>query len=102
MLFGYMDRICRIDLSSGQIQYEKSPESMYRKYVGGYGVGARLLLSEMRANVDPLGPENILGFVIGPLTGTQAQIGSSSQLCANRLLQQPGVMQMQVDGSALK
>ena len=76
MLFGYMDRICRIDLSSGQIQYEKSRETMYRKYIGGYGVGARLLLSEMRANVDPLGPENILGFVIGPLTGTQAQIGS--------------------------
>jgi len=30
----------------------------------------------MGAKVDPLGPENILGFVIGPLTGTQAQIGS--------------------------
>lgn len=76
MSFGYMDQICRVDLSTGQIRYERAPEEIYRKYIGGYGVGARLLLSGMSANVDPLGPDNILGFVIGPLTGTQAQIGS--------------------------
>jgi len=76
MSFGYMDQICRVDLSTGQIRYERAPEEIYRKYIGGYGIGARLLLSGMSANVDPLGPDNILGFVIGPLTGTQAQIGS--------------------------
>ena len=33
-------------------------------------MGARVLLERMKENVDPLGPENILGFCTGPLTGT--------------------------------
>jgi len=38
--------------------------------MGGYGIGARILYERMKPHVDPLGPDNMLGFVTGPLTGT--------------------------------
>jgi aldehyde:ferredoxin oxidoreductase len=47
-------------------------ESIYREFVGGNGLGIRILYERMKPLVDPLGPENILGFVVGSLTGTPA------------------------------
>ena len=76
MAGGYMGKILNVDLSSGSLAEEPLDETLYRQYVGGYGVGARLLYDRIPANVDPLGPENVLGFMTGPLTGTPALIGS--------------------------
>lgn len=73
---GYMGRILWVDLSSGRIEEEcPSPEEL-RAYIGGYGIGARLIYTRQRPGRDPLGPENILGLGTGPLTGTPAIIGS--------------------------
>ena len=72
---GYMGKVLWIDLSTGKQVAEVLEEKTCREYVGGYGLGARFLYSGMGANVDPLGPENILGFVTGPLTGTPALSG---------------------------
>lgn len=63
-------RILNVDLSSGAIETESLPEEMYRKYIGGYGLGARLLFDRIPRGADPLGPDNILGFMPGLLTGT--------------------------------
>lgn len=76
MVGGYMGKILFVDLSTGGIDVETPDETMYRDFLGGYGVGAKILYDRMRPGVDPLGPENILGFVTGPLTGTPAIIGS--------------------------
>ncbi len=76
MARGYMGKILLVDLSSGKIEEEALDEEMCRQYIGGYGVGARLLYERMAAEVDPMGPDNILGFTTGPLTGTPALIGS--------------------------
>jgi aldehyde:ferredoxin oxidoreductase len=73
---GYMDRMLFVNLSTGQMTEVRPPEDLYRKYIGGYGVGARILFDRMKPGIDPLGEQNILGFVCGPLTGTEAQIGS--------------------------
>src|SRR4030066_1079336 len=43
---------------------------MYRRYLGGYGLGARLLFDRIPVHADPLGPQNILGLMPGVLTGT--------------------------------
>ncbi len=69
---GTMGKLLFVDLTSGQIHAEEPDESVYRDYVGGYGIGAKILFERMRPEVDPLGPENILGILTGPLTGTQA------------------------------
>jgi len=76
MLAGYMGKILNVDLSSGRLSDEALPESLLRDYLGGYGLGAKLLYDRIPAGADPLGPHNILGFFTGPLTGTSALIGS--------------------------
>ena len=73
---GYMGKILNVDLSSARTSDEALPESLLRDYLGGYGLGARLLYDRVPAGADPLGPANILGFLTGPLTGTNALIGS--------------------------
>jgi len=70
MARGYMDKILWVDLSSGDLREETPDESLLRDFIGGYGLGARMLYSHQKGGIDPLGPENILGFMTGPLTGT--------------------------------
>ncbi len=67
---GYMGKVLWVDLSSGKIEEETIPDSVYEKYLSGLGLGAYLLYSRMPVNADPLGPENVLGFLSGLLTGT--------------------------------
>ena len=76
MARGYMGKILNVDLSKGTIQEEALDEQLCRDYIGGYGIGAKLLYDRMPAGADPLGPDNILGLLTGPLTGTPAIIGS--------------------------
>ena len=76
MARGYMGELLNIDLTSGSIEVEGLDEQLCQDYIGGYGLGAKLLYDRMPAGVDPLGPEAILGFITGPLTGTPALIGS--------------------------
>jgi aldehyde:ferredoxin oxidoreductase len=76
MIGGYMGRILFVDLSEGTIVEEKPDESLYRDFIGGYGIAARILYSRQKAGVDPLGPENTLGLVTGPLTASPAVTGS--------------------------
>ena len=70
MARGYMGKILNVDLSRLEIRDETLDEKILYDFIGGYGVGARLLYSRQRGGVDPLGPENMLGFLTGPLTGT--------------------------------
>lgn len=76
MANGYMGKMLWVDLSKGKLQEETLDGKMCRDFIGGYGLGARVLFSRMKAGVDPLGPDNILGIVTGPLTGTPALGGS--------------------------
>ncbi len=76
MAGGYVGKVLRVDLSEGSLSDETLDETMCRDYLGGYGLGARLLYDEIPVGVDPLGPDNVLGLMTGPLTGTPAVIGS--------------------------
>ena len=76
MFGGYVGRILFVDLSTGMINEEVLEEKMCRDFIGGYGIGARILYSRQKAGVAPLGPENILGFITGPLTGTPIPSGA--------------------------
>jgi len=76
MAGGYMGRILFVDLSTGKIQEETPDEDLYRDFIGGYGLGSRILYSRQKAGVDPLGPDNTLGLITGPLTGTPAISGT--------------------------
>ena len=67
---GYTGKILFVDLTTGAIKEESPSESVYRDFIGGAGLGVRILYERMKPRADPLGPENILSFVTGPLTGT--------------------------------
>lgn len=71
MLNGALNgKMLNVRLNAGVIEPEQIPEDMYRKYLGGYGIGARLMFDRIPAGADPLGPENVLGLFPGLLTGT--------------------------------
>jgi aldehyde:ferredoxin oxidoreductase len=67
---GYHGKILFIDLTSGSYHEESLPDKIYRDYIGGVGLGARILYERMKPGMDALGPDNILGFLPGLLTGT--------------------------------
>ncbi len=61
-----------MDLSSGKTGTEPLGEDLAKGYIGGIGLGMRLLHDNSKPGVDPLSPENPLVLVTGPLTGTMA------------------------------
>jgi aldehyde:ferredoxin oxidoreductase len=69
MPHGYTGKILRIDLTTRKTEIETHDDAFYRTYLGGRGMVAHYLLSELPRHVDPLGPDNILVFAAGPLTG---------------------------------
>ena len=67
---GYMGKILFVDLGKGTFKEETIPDEVYEKYLSGQGLGAYILYNRIPRDADPLGPDNILGFVSGLLTGT--------------------------------
>ena len=76
-LGGYIGKILKVNLTSGKINEASLDEAFFRKWFGGYGLGVRLLYSEIPAKTDPLGPDNIVGFTTGILTGTLTPFSGS-------------------------
>jgi aldehyde:ferredoxin oxidoreductase len=76
-----MQTILWVDLSTGSTQLEALPEEWTRGYLGCRGVNARLLFDEVRAGVDPLGPDNVLLFGTGPMDGLPVGMGRVSVAC---------------------
>lgn len=71
---GYTGKILWVDLSGGEIHAEQIPDAVYENLLSGVGLGAYVLYNRIPAGADPLGPQNILGFVSGLLTGTPSVV----------------------------
>ena len=72
MLGGYIGKILRVDLTERRISTEKLDAEIAKKFIGGKGLGAKILYDSLKLGTDPLSPENILIFASGPLTATLA------------------------------
>jgi aldehyde:ferredoxin oxidoreductase len=79
---GYWGKILSVDLSSGKIEVESLPEEIYRHYLGGYGLGVRLLYERIPPGANPLGPDNVLAFLPGLLTGSNAPFSGRFMVAA--------------------
>ena len=66
----YMGKILNVDLTAGTCTEETIPDSIYENVLSGMGLAAYLLNQRIPAGADPLGPDNVLGFFSGLLTGT--------------------------------
>ncbi|MBP1697875.1 MAG: Aldehyde ferredoxin oxidoreductase, partial [Deltaproteobacteria bacterium] len=67
---GICGKLLEIDLTSGKTKTLPVKKEHYEKYLGGRGLGIRLLYDMLPPKTDPLSPENLLFFLTGPLTGT--------------------------------
>jgi aldehyde:ferredoxin oxidoreductase len=72
-LGGYANRIAWVDLTGRKVDYKPIDEEIARKYIGGRGMGVKFVYDN-GPEVDPLSPENILCFMNGPLTGSEANM----------------------------
>ena len=78
MIAGYAGRIGWVDLTKDNVEVRELDLAVASKYLGGKALGAFLLYTHLKAHTDPLGPENILIFMTGPLTGTTFPAASRS------------------------
>jgi len=69
LAFGYNRKRLVVDLTNMKTRSEEPDEVWYRKYLGGWGSIAYHLLNMVDADVDPLGPENVLVMSTGVITG---------------------------------
>src|ERR1700719_4363127 len=70
MPFGYHGCYLRIDVSAGTSEYVPLSDRVLRQYLGGSGLGVKLLLDEGAAVMDPLAPEAPIIFAFSPLVGS--------------------------------
>jgi len=68
-MFGYMGKILRVNLTDGKVSKERLDEDVARKFIGGRGLGAKILFDELKPGIDPLEPENKLVIATGVVTG---------------------------------
>jgi aldehyde:ferredoxin oxidoreductase len=78
---GYNGVLLKVDLSSGTVEKAVIDPDHLAKFVGGRGLGVKLLWDQLRSKpgADPLGPDNPLLFMPGPFCGFPAP--SSSRTC---------------------
>jgi len=70
--YGWNGKILWVDLTKKTSKTEDIPSQVYENFIGGKGLGAYLLYRSLEPKTDPLGPDNILFFVTGPLQGLSA------------------------------
>ena len=85
---GFTGVFLNVYLDQGKIERERASRKLLSEYLGGYGLGARILYSRLPPGIDPLGPENILSFTTGPLVATPAISGLRFTVCAKSPLTQ--------------
>lgn len=71
----YNGKLLRVNLTDGSIKTEELPQDLADKFIGGRGLGTKILYDEGGATVEPLSPENKLIFLTGPLTGAAVPTG---------------------------
>ena len=82
MNYGFMGQLLRVDLTNQKIRVEDTNQDWAKKFIGGSGLATKYFYEEVPGGVDPLGPENNLIFMTGPLTGTASASSSRYSVVA--------------------
>ncbi|MGC9435789.1 MAG: aldehyde ferredoxin oxidoreductase family protein [Methanomicrobiales archaeon] len=78
----YTGKIADIDLTHGTVKIMDTPPDLKKTYLGGRGFGVKIVADRVDPKADPLGPENVLVFAAGPVTGTGIPLGSRYMIAA--------------------
>ncbi|MDQ5986232.1 MAG: putative oxidoreductase YdhV [Syntrophus sp. SKADARSKE-3] len=68
---GWAGKVLRVDLSNSRVWCEETV-GKYKDYLGGTGIGYKVMWDEVPAGTGPYDPENRIIFATGPLAGTSA------------------------------
>jgi aldehyde:ferredoxin oxidoreductase len=79
---GYAGKILYANLKSGRLEIKPFPDEWKRQYLGGRGIGIRILSDLVDPGTDPLSEKNVLIYATGPLTGTGMPLGSRYDVSA--------------------
>lgn len=90
-MLGYAGRILHVNLTTGKVSTEALKEDYAKAYIGGIGLGIRLLLDHSTPGTDPLSPDNPLILATGPLSGTMAPTGGNGHAFVSKSPQSFGV-----------
>jgi aldehyde:ferredoxin oxidoreductase len=78
---GYMGKILRVNLTTRECKEEPLKPKLARDYIGGTGLGDRIIYDEVPPRTDPLSPENKIVFTTGPVTATRFPSSARYQVC---------------------
>ncbi|MCS7228212.1 MAG: aldehyde ferredoxin oxidoreductase, partial [Endomicrobia bacterium] len=68
--FGYTNKYIRVNLSKNEIKVLSVPSEWQENFLGGSGIGTKILYDEVSSNIDPLSEKNKIIIATGPLSGT--------------------------------
>lgn len=69
-MFGNWGKIMEVDLTSHEGRFQEVSEAVYKQFLGGSGLGTKLLYDNVEPSVDAYSPENVLILATGPFQGT--------------------------------
>ena len=87
-----------MDLSTGKTETEALNEALAKQYIGGIGLGIRLLMDYSQAGTDPFSPDNPLIFVTGPLSGTMGPTAGNGYAVVSKSPATGGVAESKAHG----
>jgi len=76
-LYGYAGKISHVDVSNGKVKTETFNEDFAKTYIGGTGLGIKLLLNNQEPGINPFDPRNPLIYALGAFCGTMVPCASS-------------------------
>lgn len=79
---GFDGKMLEVDLTKGSISNSTVSKEIIRKYIGGSGLGAKLMFDRIDPKIDPLSPENPLLILTGPTSGLSVPGGARFSICA--------------------
>jgi len=97
-LLAYAGRILRIDLSTGKVDTEPLKEKMAKQFIGGIGLGFRLLMDNSKPGTDPYNSDNPLIFTTGPLSGTMGPTAGNGYAVVSKSPATGGVAESKAHG----
>jgi len=98
-LYGYAGRVLHVDMTTGKTSVEPLNEEYAKKYIGGIGLGMRMLHDHSKPGTDPFSPENPLILTTGPISGTMWPTGGNGHAFVSKSPQTFGVGESKAHGS---
>jgi aldehyde:ferredoxin oxidoreductase len=97
-MFAYAGKILRVDLTTGKVSTEPLSEKLAKDYIGGIGLGIKLLMDNSKPGTDPFDPDNPIIYLTGPLTGTLGPTGGNSYAVVSKSPATGGVANAEAHG----